>query len=146
LSSFGKQNHMEHVLENMRSHIIVLLGYLVESFKTAFSEVQVNQLLQLCLNTLEAQLQQPSHTLLAGAMKCLDSLLTWFDDELPAGGSVVNSRRCFEYIEQVLWPREDLKRYEALRGISLHTVGISHYAICLLELHAREVIEIFLIF
>jgi hypothetical protein len=57
----------------------VLLGYLVESFKTAFSEDQVNQLLQLCLNTLEAQLQQPSHTLLAGAMKCLDSLLTWFD-------------------------------------------------------------------
>jgi hypothetical protein len=79
-------------------------------------------------------------------MKCLDSLLTWFTDELPAGGSVVNSRRCFEYIEQVLWPREDLKRYEALRGTSLLTVGISHYTICLLELHAREVVEIFLIF
>jgi hypothetical protein len=100
----------------VRSHIIVLLGYLVESFKTAFSEDQVNQLLQLCLNTLEAQLQQPSHTLLAGAMKCLDLLLTWFDDELPAGGSVANSRRCFEYIDQVLWPREDLKRYEVLRA------------------------------
>jgi hypothetical protein len=71
----------------VRSHIIVLLGYLVESFKTAFSEDQVNQLLQLCLNTLEAQLQQPSHMLLAGAMKCLDSLLTWFDDELPARGN-----------------------------------------------------------
>jgi hypothetical protein len=47
----------------------------------------VNQLLQLCLDTLEAQLQQPSHTLLAGAIKCLDALLTWFDDELPAGGN-----------------------------------------------------------
>jgi hypothetical protein len=38
----------------VRLHIIVLLGYLVESFKTAFNEDQVNQLLQLCLNTLEA--------------------------------------------------------------------------------------------
>ncbi len=47
----------------------------------------MNQLLQLCLDTLEAQLQQPSHTLLAGAIQCLDSLLTWFDDELPAGGN-----------------------------------------------------------
>ncbi len=61
-------------------------------------------------------------------------------------GSVVNSRRCFEYIEQVLWPCEDLKRYEVLRGISLHTIRISHYTISLLELHAREVVEIFLIF
>jgi hypothetical protein len=61
-------------------------------------------------------------------------------------GSIVNSRRCFEYIEQVLWPCEDLKRYEVLRGISLHTIRISHYTISLLELHAREVVEIFLIF
>jgi hypothetical protein len=76
----------------------------------------------------------------------IDGYLRRNDGLQQLAGSVVNSRRCFEYIEQVLWPREDLKRYEALRGISLHTVGISHYAICLLELHAREVIEIFLIF
>jgi hypothetical protein len=61
-------------------------------------------------------------------------------------GSVVNSWRCFEYIGQVLWPREDLKRYEVLRGISLHIVQIFHYTISLLELHVREVVEIFLIF
>jgi len=60
--------------------------------------------------------------------------------------SVVNSWRCFEYIEQVLWPLEDLKRYEVLKGISLHTIRISHYTISLLELHAREVVEIFIIF
>jgi hypothetical protein len=76
----------------------------------------------------------------------IDGYLRRNDGLQQLAGSVVNSRRCFEYIEQVLWPREDLKRYEALRGISLHTVGISHYTICLLELHGREVIEIFFIF
>ncbi|XP_024384636.1 uncharacterized protein [Physcomitrium patens] len=40
----------------------------------------------------------------------------WFNDSLPAGGSVENSRRVFTCIEQVLWPREELKRYEPLKA------------------------------
>lgn len=47
-------------------------------------------ILKLCLDTLDEQLQlqQPVHVLMAGAIKCLDSILTWFDPSLPAGGMV----------------------------------------------------------
>lgn len=70
----------------VRAGIIQLLGYLVEYFKASFNDGNVAAVLKLCLDTLEEQLQKPLYVLLAGAVKCLDSVLAWFDDSLPAGG------------------------------------------------------------
>jgi hypothetical protein len=80
----------------VKSHIMQLLGYLVEYFKLIFNEDNVLAILKLCLDTLEEQLQlqQPVHVLLAGAIKCLDSILTWFDPSLPAGGMVWHVELC----------------------------------------------------
>lgn len=101
----------------LKANIIQLLGDLIEYFRESFEEENVLAILKLCLDTLEEQLQKsPQLVLMAGAIKCLDSLLMWFNDSLPAGGSVENSRRVFTCIEQVLWPREELKRYEPLKA------------------------------
>lgn len=76
----------------VRSSILILLGYLVEYFPHTFSEENVNTLLKICLDTLEEQLRQsnkdPLFVLVSGVIKCLDSLLSWFDDSLPAGGTL----------------------------------------------------------
>lgn len=73
----------------MKAHIIHLLGSLVEYYKEIFVEEDVSAILMLCLDTLEKQRQKLELILLAGVIKCLDSLLTWFDDSLPAGGTVL---------------------------------------------------------
>ncbi|KAG0609962.1 hypothetical protein M758_7G027900 [Ceratodon purpureus] len=101
-----------------KGNILQLLGNLVENFKEVFEEENVLTILNYCLNILNDQLHndRPTLALMAGAIKSLDSLLTWFDESLPAGGSVENSRRIFTYIEQVLLPREELNRYDPLKA------------------------------
>lgn len=74
---------------SVKAHIIHLLGDLVEYFKETFVEENVSTILKLCLDTLEKQRQKIELVLMAGAIKCLDSLLTWFDYSLPAGGTVL---------------------------------------------------------
>ena len=51
----------------------------------------MSTILKLCLNTLDDQLhlEKPVLILMSGAIKCLDSLLTWFDDSVPAGGTAL---------------------------------------------------------
>jgi hypothetical protein len=70
----------------------VLIGYAVERFPHSFREENLNTILKLCLDTLEEQLHQtgkdPVYILVSGAIKCLDSLLIWFDKTLPAGGTL----------------------------------------------------------
>lgn len=76
----------------MKANIIQLLGDLIEYFRESFEEENVLAILKLCLDTLEEQLQKsPQLVLMAGAIKCLDSLLMWFNDSLPAGGNVMKS-------------------------------------------------------
>lgn len=76
-------------LASVKAHIIRLLGDLVEFFKETFVEENVSAILKLCLDSLEKQRQKLELVLMAGAIKCLDCLLTWFDDSLPAGGTVL---------------------------------------------------------
>jgi len=73
----------------VKAHIIHLLGDLVEYFKETFVEEDVSAVLKLCLDTLEKQPQNLELALMARAIKGLDALLTWCDDSLPAGGTVL---------------------------------------------------------
>ncbi|MCO5603922.1 hypothetical protein L7F22_058078 [Adiantum nelumboides] len=104
----------------LRSNILTVLGLMVECFPAMFDEENIITILNLCLESLEEQLRQkgkdPLFVLVAGAMKCLDGVLMWFDRTLPAGGSVDASRRVYTYLEQVLYFREDLKRYEMVKA------------------------------
>ena len=74
----------------VRSNILVLVGGMVECFPSRFEEENVITSLNICLDTLDEQLKQkgkgPSFVLVAGAIKCLDGLLMWFDRTVPAGG------------------------------------------------------------
>ncbi|KAL3698516.1 hypothetical protein R1sor_012592 [Riccia sorocarpa] len=104
----------------LRANILVLLGYLVEYFPRTFGEENVNILLKICLDTLDEQLRQsskdPVFVLVSGVIKCLDSLLTWFDESLPAGGTVETSRKIYTYLVQIIYFREDIKRYEVVKA------------------------------
>ncbi|OAE24558.1 hypothetical protein AXG93_2415s1380 [Marchantia polymorpha subsp. ruderalis] len=122
----------------VRSSILILLGYLVEYFPHTFSEENVNTLLKICLDTLEEQLRQsnkdPLFVLVSGVIKCLDSLLSWFDDSLPAGGSVEASRKIYIFLLQVVYYREDIKRYEVVRaGLRLLSRHAGRFALRLVE-------------
>lgn len=79
----------------VRSNILRLLGRLVEYFPAKFNDENVTTLLNTCLSTLEEELvhsnKDPMFVLLVGVMQCLDSLLTWYDDSLPAGGNFWSS-------------------------------------------------------
>eukprot|EP01018_Ginkgo_biloba_P019268 Gb_14397 [translate_table: standard] len=81
--------HQRSLEESVRSNILVLIGYAVERFPHLFQEENLNVILRLCLDTLEEQLHQtgkdPLYVLVSGTIKCLDSLLVWFDETLPAG-------------------------------------------------------------
>jgi hypothetical protein len=81
-------------LASVKAHIIHLLGDLVEYFKETFVEENVSAVLKLCLDSLEKQRQKLELVLMAGTIKCLDCLLTWFDDSLPAGGTVLINIVC----------------------------------------------------
>lgn len=74
-----------------KANLLQLLGDFVEYSKETFEEENVLAILKLCLDTLDEQLhgKKPVMVLMAGAVKCLDSLLTWFDDSLPAGGTAL---------------------------------------------------------
>ncbi|XP_002965996.2 DNA-dependent protein kinase catalytic subunit [Selaginella moellendorffii] len=105
---------------SLRANILITLGYSIELFPSLYDDGNVSAVLRLCLNTLEEQLKQSgkdvTFVLIAGAVKCLDSLLQWFDDTVPAGGTIENSKRAYAYLEQVLYYREDMKRYEMIRA------------------------------
>ncbi|KAI5080747.1 hypothetical protein GOP47_0003930 [Adiantum capillus-veneris] len=104
----------------LRSNILTVLGSTIECFPAMFEEENTVTILNLCLDSLDEQLHQkgkdPLFVLVAGAMKCLDGVLMWFDRTLPAGGSVDAARRVYAYLEQVLHFREDLKRYEMVKA------------------------------
>ncbi|KAL2645174.1 hypothetical protein R1flu_012761 [Riccia fluitans] len=122
----------------LRSNILVLLGYLVEYFPRTFGEENVNTLLKICLDTLEEQLRQsskdPVFVVVSGVMKCLDSLLTWFDESLPAGGSVETSRKIYTFLVQIIYYREDIKRYEVVKaGLRLLARHASLFALRLVQ-------------
>ncbi|XP_057814078.1 uncharacterized protein LOC131027990 isoform X1 [Cryptomeria japonica] len=122
----------------LRSNILMLIGYAVEKFPALFREEHLDIIVKLCLDTLEEELHRtgnnPVYVLVTGAVKCLDSLLLWFDRTMPAGGSVENSRKIYAYVEQVIHFREDLKRYEMVKaGLRLLSRHANLFRLRLLE-------------
>ncbi|GBG68753.1 hypothetical protein CBR_g3294 [Chara braunii] len=66
----------------VRAKILILLGLLVEKFEDAMKG-KMDTMFEFCLEEMEKQLKSkngPEYALVAALLKCLDSLLTQFDD------------------------------------------------------------------
>eukprot|EP00897_Mesotaenium_endlicherianum_P010382 jgi/Mesen1/9372/ME000610S08690 len=111
----------------LRARILELLGDLVEffpaSFRSSSQAAQVHELVQLALDALDGSgSRDPPAVLQAGVMKSLDSLLTFFDDSHPAGGTNESSKRIYLYLKASIEFPATYTRYDPLRA-SLGLLG-----------------------
>ncbi|GBG68754.1 hypothetical protein CBR_g3294 [Chara braunii] len=74
----------------VRAKILILLGLLVEKFEDAMKG-KMDTMFEFCLEEMEKQLKSkngPEYALVAALLKCLDSLLTQFDESQPPGAAL----------------------------------------------------------